>query len=266
MPLTDVDDTDSPIPCWRTPQPAPNSHQDHEINLIVEGGARYLWRGPDGRVRKSMVTAGDVFIVPGGVRHTIEVDRRLVLDGLWIHPERFPTRVDTGESARTIRDATVYGTLSELFALAKAEVERPDGGSPAALRALGEFTAVTFLRLLSDTGLIGGEPDSGARVAAVRAWIDRHYLENPPLADLARRAGLGVSRFSERFRIQFGMPPVAYVAERRLAHAQWMIEETDLPLREVARACGFPHEANLIRAFRTRYGSTPGQHRKIRQS
>ena len=69
------------------------------------------------------------------------------------------------------------------------------------------------------------------------------------------------SWFARAFRRATGAPVHAFVRERRLERARAMLV-SDMPLAEIARVCGFADQSHLTRAFRTRYGVTPGEARE----
>lgn len=112
----------------------------------------------------------------------------------------------------------------------------------------------------------GRLPDAAARGAHSLSWVPAYLSFNigEPLtvAQMARRANLSPSRFSAVFRRRFGLSPHQYLLRLRIEHAQSMLTTTDLPLRDIAAACGFADEHHFSKAFKRMSGVSPGAYRE----
>jgi transcriptional regulator GlxA family with amidase domain len=94
------------------------------------------------------------------------------------------------------------------------------------------------------------------------AVIDARYAERLTVAKLARSAGMGVSRFHERFRRETGRTPADCLAETRLDHAAALLRDSGLSIAEIALSVGFSDQSALTRSFRRRRGTTPASLRR----
>jgi AraC-like DNA-binding protein len=93
------------------------------------------------------------------------------------------------------------------------------------------------------------------------AIIEEHYAEPLTVAELARAAGMGVSRFHEQFRRETGHTPAERLATIRLDRAEDLLRESRLSIAEIALAVGFSDQSALTRSFRRRRGTTPAAFR-----
>ncbi|WP_426978573.1 AraC family transcriptional regulator [Pseudarthrobacter sp. O4] len=75
--------------------------------------------------------------------------------------------------------------------------------------------------------------------------------------ELARRANLSRSAFAGRFTRLLGISPAAYIAERRLGRAAYLLRSTAVPVGQIAAQVGYTSEAAFSRAFRRRFGAPP---------
>ena len=83
------------------------------------------------------------------------------------------------------------------------------------------------------------------------------------VAELAAAAGLSEGYFSRAFRTATGEAPYAYALRRRVERAQeLLLADPNLPVTEVALACGFVDQAHLTKAFRARVGLPPAAWRR----
>ena len=72
---------------------------------------------------------------------------------------------------------------------------------------------------------------------------------------------LSSSYLSKTFKQQTGKILRDYILNIRLKNAE-MLLQSDLKLEEIARRCGFIDAGTFIRAFKKRYGTTPGKYRE----
>jgi AraC-like DNA-binding protein len=108
------------------------------------------------------------------------------------------------------------------------------------------------------------------QVAATRAHdpieYGQHYLRDNfrsplNLKDVARRCGISREHFIRSFGKRYGEPPGELLRRLRLEHAHRMLRATPMPVQEVALACGFADSNTFCRAYRLRYGASPGSGR-----
>jgi AraC-like DNA-binding protein len=79
--------------------------------------------------------------------------------------------------------------------------------------------------------------------------------------DLALSFGASRSNFSHHFRAVTGFTPAAYLRDLRLERARDMLLDSETPLKTIARMTGFADNNHFTKAFRRRFGFTPGAFR-----
>ena len=88
-------------------------------------------------------------------------------------------------------------------------------------------------------------------------------LEPPlPLSAIAASVELSQRQLERLFRGHTGVTPVQYYLEVRLDRARGMVTQTELPLLEIAVACGFNSEEYFSRVYRRRFGLAPSKDRR----
>jgi transcriptional regulator GlxA family with amidase domain len=78
---------------------------------------------------------------------------------------------------------------------------------------------------------------------------------------MARHAGYSPRTFARRFRAETGTTPLAWLLAERVGAARRLLEETDLPVEQVADACGFGTATGLREHFRRACRTTPTAYR-----
>ena len=87
-------------------------------------------------------------------------------------------------------------------------------------------------------------------------------LDDGSVDELAERLGLGSRHLRRMFLQHLGATPVAVAQTRRVHFAKKLIDETELPMTEVAMASGFGSIRRFNATFQKLYGRTPGDLRR----
>ena len=88
----------------------------------------------------------------------------------------------------------------------------------------------------------------------------------PPVAEIARRLGVGRRLLERRFREALGTTPARAGRAVRLTQARHLLAHGDRPVAEIAAETGFCDTSHLVRAFRAAEGTTPDAWRRARAS
>lgn len=102
---------------------------------------------------------------------------------------------------------------------------------------------------------------SGAWISPTLVHIQSNLHRDLDLVSLSNRAGLSPAHFHRTFRKFTGETPRAYVERLRVERAAFQICIRETSLLTIALECGFQNQETFIRAFRRRYGQTPGAYK-----
>ena len=87
-------------------------------------------------------------------------------------------------------------------------------------------------------------------------------LESPlPARTLAASAGASLRQLERLIRDRFDDTPTGYYLKLRLQAARNQLFYGDLPIQEIATACGFSSPSVLSRTFRAHFGLSPREFR-----
>jgi AraC family transcriptional regulator len=118
-----------------------------------------------------------------------------------------------------------------------------------------------MLRLMDDAGPRQTLQTDPLRRA--RALIEANLAEPLSLEALAAVAGLSAYHFTRQFSARFGLSPMAFVRERRMALAAVRLTQRPPPaLVDLAFDLGFESQEGFTRAFKRAYGVSPGRFRR----
>jgi AraC family transcriptional regulator of adaptative response / DNA-3-methyladenine glycosylase II len=106
---------------------------------------------------------------------------------------------------------------------------------------------------------------TSATVSRALRLISEGALDGGSVEDLAARLGIGDRHLRRLFLEHLGATPVAVAQTRRLLFAKKLIDETALPMTQVALSAGFSSLRRFNDAIRATYGRTPSELRRGRR-
>lgn len=104
-----------------------------------------------------------------------------------------------------------------------------------------------------------GRADQLAAAGAVtraREYIDTRVGSNPSLEEIALAAGMSLFHLLRQFKAAIGLPPHAYLMQRRVDQARRLMLKGHA-LRDVAIRVGYADQAHFSREFPRFYGVAP---------
>lgn len=239
----------------------PHVHDTYAIAVLEEGAERYRYRGAE-----HLAAAGSFAL---------------------LNPDEVHTGSKASEQGWRYR---VFYPHAQQFRELLAELEMPHGSAPMfqgsvhhdadLVAALGQLHRLlecpeipalqrqtlwreVMLQLLQrhartpEVQDAGREPQAVARAKEVLA---ASLVEPPSLEELASAVNLSPFHFARVFRRATGLPPHAWLKQRRLEQARALLKGGCTPLN-VAMQLGFADQSHLTRQFKQAYGVAPGEYR-----
>jgi AraC family transcriptional regulator len=167
-------------------------------------------------------------------------------------------------SLELVRRTGIRDPLLAQIALALwQELEQMVPAGKLYAQTAAQMLAVHLVRhyTASPERLRGTSPAQGGltdrQMKQVLEFIRTHLGEELSLEVLAQQVGFSPYHFARLFRQAVGATPHQFVLRQRIERAQWLLQETTLPLAQVAGACGFAHQSHLTRVFKQQLGCTP---------
>ena len=105
-------------------------------------------------------------------------------------------------------------------------------------------------------------PEIRNRLLEVRKSIEQNCTHHVTIRQLAKKSGMNTTSFKAAFKTIFGMGPFEYLVETRLRRAIELLRKRDLSIQHVADTVGYKSFGSFIKAFKRKYGGTPGQIKK----
>ncbi|MBA4386652.1 MAG: hypothetical protein C0404_01655 [Verrucomicrobia bacterium] len=239
-----------------------HAHDGVEICYIASG--EVIWE--IGRKRLRLV-GGMLSVIQPGVAHRGEMDIIPPSDLYWVVlyparlrpalPREFVAILTTG-SPYAVRCG---GNIGGIFESILAECAGQQAGWAAAAGAHAAILATEAARLCraGRTTKMGAPVPAVARAASILAA----NLESPPsIRELARREGLGPTRFHSLFKQALGLTPGDYLGRLRLSAARKALAESDEDITSLSLRLGYPSSQYFATVFRKHTGLTPSDYKR----
>jgi len=248
---------------WTRAQPAGLGEHVHppgfwELCWLVRG--RMAWHTAGEQV---MLHGGDCFLSRPGERHGgvggimhpgelywVCVDLRHLPGLVATHAQALRRGFQRLRQRRFPADAAVGEAFTAL--IGECRGRRPF--ATAAIRTALHRLLISVLRAADGAA----PPIVSPPVLRALELIEDALARPPRIAELAAAAGLGASRFHERFRTETGCAPAEHIARRRVARAQELLRRGQA-ISTVAAELGFASPGHFGAVFRRYTGLPPAR-------
>ena len=175
---------------------------------------------------------------------------------------------DAADGSFSFDNLRIYGRMFDSPAIRSAFRNLwalcEDEGAPSRLlaRAAG-------CEILAELCRLGGAPLPTAK-GGLAPWAERRCLElmrsrlsqDVSLDELAAEAQLSPFHFARMFKQSLGVPPRVYLTRLRLEKACALLEQTDLPITQIALEVGYSSNQVLARVFLKHMRLSPSDYRR----
>ena len=100
------------------------------------------------------------------------------------------------------------------------------------------------------------------RLAHVAQYISKHLRRSLSVRELASEACMSEPNFYRTFRQTFGLTPVEYINQQRIAMAGSLLRSTNRGITDICLDCGFNSLTYFTTLFRREVGMPPAQYRR----
>ena len=98
----------------------------------------------------------------------------------------------------------------------------------------------------------------------IHNYILRHLEQPlPSMKVLAHTFGINEFKLKNGFNQLYGIPVFTFHRQQRLKRAKFLIQTTELYLKDIAKLAGYPDSSHFTKAFKKQYGCTPGMFKGI---
>lgn len=100
------------------------------------------------------------------------------------------------------------------------------------------------------------------RIVLLNDKFSENLQHHWTVEEMARVVNLSPPHLQKLFRTETGLPPIAFLREKRLEIACELLENSWERISQIGLQVGMPHDSHFTRDFKNKYGITPTEYRK----
>jgi AraC-like DNA-binding protein len=222
---------------------------EHQIDYYIEGSGRF-WVND----RWEDISDGDLFYLPPGCDHAIELDGDAQYHNLslkWVPKEGTeyslakPAKLTAGDDAAEIRDIMQRTAASYLL-----------------YHSVGEDVVDRLMEMISRAASRQERPPTKiSKINRAREIVANNYSMAIQLPWVAEQVGLQPAYLSRVFKQETGETFSQYLRRIRLTRSVELLQNPELTIGEVADRCGFSGIPYFSQTFKEEFGISPSEAR-----
>jgi AraC family transcriptional regulator len=168
------------------------------------------------------------------------------------------------ERARLLgsRNNIEKGAIRHLAKYARSRIQTNGRLEPLEVQCLATLVLMETVRHLGAMSQDQRPGLSESQFRAICDFIDGEMENEITCLKIATAIGLPLRVIFEGIKARTGFSPYRFVLERRIDRARDLLVSSDLPISEVALACGFSSQQHLTSVLSKKIGQTPSRLRK----
>lgn len=239
---------------------------DHHLICYCPSGSARLVQGRDGIVHESLISTGVSMLMPAGydslwegsasATARLRIPTALIASAVEQIGQRSTSQIEIRNVFET-RDPVIENVAQVLI----GELDRKPHPTQTLIVDQMSFALAAHL-LRSYNGFDPVVPQAVSALSKVEVARLTEYIEDNldrpiGLAELAGIVNVSRFHFTRLFKRSTGMTAISFVEQCRIRRAQSLIQETAIPLSEIALITGFADQSHFTRRFHRHVGCTP---------
>lgn len=184
--------------------------------------------------------------------------------------EEFPFLLTETVSPKIVTD-DIYGVVENIYLQIHREYTGP---SPHKIKIIGHLVAVLLYRIKEyfwkDYNPIYEGNRSSQIVKLFKQLLEKHYRDLSSgkaetvfrIQDYATAQNLHPNYLSNVIKTKTGKPIAAWIADKTVAEAKSLLQNTSIPIKEITYRLGFSETAHFSNYFKKHVQISPAQYRK----
>lgn len=246
-----------------TSMPCVHCHDSHELYYLAKGCTTYYI----GR-RIYQLHAGEFVFIPKGILHRTAYDSHADNERFLIN---FSDKIFTSELYEIKRDLCsthiihipeeMISYFEGLLNQIETENSQRNNYNTITMRIYLSLLLVQLCRYRCDFQPVFS--DTEQLIYDISKYIRRHFDETISLSRLSHEFSMSESHLSRLFKTHTGIGINEYLTYVRIANAEKLLKETDLPIAQIAQQCGYDDSNYFSTVFKRIKNITPQKYRKL---
>lgn len=242
--------------------PAARNH--YLFHYVISGTGLLMADDANGVTKEYQVKSGQGFMIFPGQINTYISDKELPWEYVWVEFDGLRAK-EAIEIAGISRNQPVYRAQSkDLRETMKNEMLYIAGhGDAAPFELIGHFYLFidALMRSSAYRQVSKGSKLQDFYIHEALVYIENNFQNDISVEDIAAVCGLNRSYFGKVFKNGIGKTPQEFLLNYRMVKAAELLKLTQLSVRDIGNAVGYPNQLHFSRAFKNIYGISPREWR-----
>ena len=144
------------------------------------------------------------------------------------------------------------------------EAKKDESESKITTQVRTKIILLQFILEMWEKGFVIENDKSGRNTVEKEmiSYIQQNFMEKISLKEFSEQFHLSEKYISRYFKEHFHITLSQYITHLRLEHAKQLLQDTDIPVTEIAMQSGYQNVSYFIRSFKKTYGVSPLKYRK----
>jgi AraC family transcriptional regulator len=152
--------------------------------------------------------------------------------------------------------------IRHLAKYARTRIQSDESLEPMEVQYLATLVFLETVRHLGAMRAEGKTGLSDLEFKAICEFIDAELENEISCLKISKAVSLPLRVIFDGVKMRTGFSPYRFVLEKRIERATEMLETTDVPISDIALACGFSSQQHLTSTLSRKLGTTPYRLRK----
>ena len=250
----------------------PASRNHYLFHFVISGTGTLMADNSKGETKTYQIKSGQGFMIFPRQITTYVADQNLPWEYVWVEFDGLRAK-EIVEMTGLSPDNPVYHAHSKELReeMKKEMLYMAEHGDESPFHLIGHL--YLFIDYMSRSSVSMRFSSEGRvrdfYIKEALTYIEQNFQNDISVEGIAEFCGLNRTYFGRIFRETVGRSPQEFVLNYRMAKAAELLKLTQLSIRDIGNAVGYPNQLHFSRAFKNVYGNSPrewrNQNRIIKQ-
>ena len=242
----------------------PFARNHYLFHYVISGSGTLLSNDSSGVTNTYHIKSGEGFMIFPRQINTYFADKDHPWEYTWVEFDGLRVKEALDFSGLTMDDPVYHSNARDLSLQLKNEmlyIARNSQESPFHL--IGHlYLFLDFLtRSCASRKMLQGGKLQDFYVREAISFIEQNFQNDISVEDIAAFCSLNRSYFGKIFRDTVGRSPQDFLIHYRMSKAAELLKLTELSIKDIAGAVGYPSQLHFSRAFKNTFGIPPREYR-----
>lgn len=242
----------------------PIARNHYLFHYVISGTGTLISNGSNGSTATYHIKSGEGFMIFPKQINTYVADRDHPWEYTWVEFDGLRVKEALDLAGITMDNPVYHSNARDLTAELKNEILYIAHHSEAPpLNLIGHMYLVLdyMTRSSSSRKQLQSGKLQDFYVREATSFVEQNFQNDITVEDIAAFCNLNRSYFGKIFRDAVGKSPQEFLISYRMTKAAELLKLTELSIKDISNAVGYPSQLHFSRAFKKIYGISPREWR-----